>query len=51
MHSVRKQSVFTCRGKFMFNPATSFDNWDTEERRSVTRVNIKCTREVACGLF
>lgn len=24
-------SEFTCRGKFMFNPATSFDNWDAKQ--------------------
>lgn len=33
LHVYRDASIFTCRGKFMFNPDTSFDNWDKKRKK------------------
>lgn len=35
LHVYRDASIFTCRGKFMFNPDTSFDNWDKKRKRGI----------------
>lgn len=46
-----KISGRTCRGKFMFNPATSFDNWDKkkEKKRRNEDHNKQHSRAVVCS--